>query len=111
MDRYGGPEPTLTVMEALLQLDGHGQCFPAGHASGGFYLFAWAVAVAGFSPTGARVIAAAGLLSGLVMGLTRVAQGAHFLSHVLWSAWVSVALTLILAKLILKSVERPAHTR
>ncbi len=106
-----GPEPTQTVIAALFQHDGHGQCFPAGHASGGFYLFAWAVAIAGFSSSLARFVAVAGLISGLVMGLTRVAQGAHFLSHVLWSAWVSAALTLLLAKLILKSGEHPATSR
>ncbi len=66
-----------------------GRCFPAGHASTGFTLFAFyhagralrrrALAVAGL---------ATGLAAGIVLGAARIAQGAHFLSHVLWSGLV-----------------------
>ena len=80
-------------------------CFPAGHASGGFALFA--VALAGGLPglrtlrirTGTWFLVAAGL--GLALGAIRVAQGAHFLSHVLWSAWLVLLLQWLLARWLL----------
>jgi len=81
-------------------------CFPAGHASGGFSLFA--VALAGGIPGLRRVrvrtrtwcLAAA--VIGLALGLTRVAQGAHFLSHVLWSAWLVLLIQWLLARWMLR---------
>ena len=36
----------------------------------------------------ARGLLAAGLSAGLILGFGRIAQGAHFLSHVLWSGLV-----------------------
>jgi membrane-associated PAP2 superfamily phosphatase len=47
---------------------------------------------------------------GILMGLSRLVQGAHFLSHVLWSAWFAWALTIALAALLRVplSAEKPA---
>lgn len=74
-------------------------CFPAGHASGGFALLAFALAAgaapAGVGAAGARrrralVLGWFGLsvAVGTLLGTVRVLQGAHFVSHVLWSAWL-----------------------
>jgi len=73
-----------------------GHCFPSGHAAGGFsfvalYFAGWAL--------GNRKLRLAGLITTLIAGtafsLVRIAQGAHFLSHNLWSAaidWCAAAL-------------------
>lgn len=73
-----------------------GRCFPSGHAAGGFSLLA--LYFAGHV-SGHRVLARAGLTAALVTGVVfsviRIAQGAHFLSHNLWSAaitWSAAAL-------------------
>lgn len=42
------------------------------------------------------------------MGYGCMAQGAHFLSHVLWSAWLAWALSLALAALTRAPVRPPA---
>lgn len=69
------------------QIPGH--CFPGGHASAGFALLAFYFAG---QAIGSRRLALAGLWGGLAagfaFGLARIAQGAHFLSHNLWSGWI-----------------------
>lgn len=74
-------------------------CFPAGHASGGFALLAFALA-AGAAPLAAGAAEArrrralvlawfcVSVAAGTLLGTVRVLQGAHFVSHVLWSAWL-----------------------
>ncbi len=73
-----------------------GRCFPGGHAAGGFTLIA--LAFAGLA-LGNRNLRSAGLIAALIAGgafsVVRIAQGAHFLSHNLWSAaidWCAAAL-------------------
>ena len=73
-----------------------GRCFPSGHASGGFSLIA--LLFAGMA-LGSERLRALGLVATLVVGsafsIVRIAQGAHFLSHNLWSAaidWCAAAL-------------------
>lgn len=69
---------------------GPGRCFPSGHASSGFAYFA--VALPGLlSATGegrrrGRRIFAVVLLLGAVCGITQVLRGAHYPSHVMWTA-------------------------
>ena len=45
----------------------------------------------------ARGALAVGLLAGAVLGTARMLQGAHFLSHTLWTLWLAWAASLILA--------------
>jgi membrane-associated PAP2 superfamily phosphatase/diacylglycerol kinase len=73
-----------------------GRCFPSGHAAGGFSLVA--LFFAGIA-TGQPRLRSAGLFVALAAGAlfsaVRVVQGAHFLSHNLWSAaidWCAAAL-------------------
>lgn len=73
-----------------------GRCFPSGHAAGGFSLIALCFAGIVLDHDGLRragLVAALGV--GIVFSLVRMAQGAHFLSHNLWSAaidWCAAAL-------------------
>ena len=39
----------------------------------------------------------AGLLAGGILGTARMLQGAHFLSHTLWTLWLAWAASLVLA--------------
>lgn len=96
LDRYGGTEPFLpldqVVRNALEGNIGRGRCFPAGHSTGGLYLVAWAVALSSYSRRAAFGIAFMAVFLGLLMGLLRIAQGAHFLSHVFWALWCSAVI-------------------
>ncbi|HRO58578.1 MAG TPA: phosphatase PAP2 family protein [Burkholderiaceae bacterium] len=85
-------------------------CFPAGHPAGGYALFAFALA-GGVPGTrsrwlGARAFVGYALLLGSAMGLVRMAQGAHFLSHLLWSAWLVCAVQIVIARLLLRRKRR-----
>ena len=86
---YGGFAPHLSLFERLPSAMAPGHCFPGGHASAGFSLLAFYFAG---HASGNRHLAALGLFGGLAagfgFGMARVAQGAHFLSHNLWSAVV-----------------------
>ncbi len=66
-----------------------GHCFPSGHAAAGFSLIAFSFAGMAI---GDRRLAVAGLAVALAAGMlfsaVRMAQGAHFLSHNLWSAGI-----------------------
>lgn len=76
---------------------GAGHCFPSGHAAGGFSLIG--LRFAGIAADEKRLRTwglAAALIAGTAFSLVRIAQGAHFLSHNLWSAaidWCTAALT------------------
>lgn len=97
---FGGERAAVSLAESLSQFiagnPGAGRCFPAGHPTGGLYLLSWAVALRSAAPIFARITAGLGFFFGAMMGLTRIAQGAHFLSHVLWSVWLAVIIALLL---------------
>ncbi len=66
---------------------GEGASFPSGHAAIGFYLCApFFVLWADGRKHWALMVLALGMGYGLLMGLGRIIQGAHFASDVLWSA-------------------------
>jgi membrane-associated PAP2 superfamily phosphatase len=85
--------PLLGVATAALPVPG---CMPAAHPLVGY---AWlCVGLVLYPASRARARSAwlaAGTL-GTVFGFVQMARGAHFLSHVLWSAWVTWALELAL---------------
>jgi membrane-associated PAP2 superfamily phosphatase len=67
---------------------GGGHCFPAGHASAAFVFlslyFLWREQDAKV----ARGLLAGVLLAGLAFSVTQLVRGAHYPSHMLWSAWL-----------------------
>jgi membrane-associated PAP2 superfamily phosphatase len=97
LDVYGGSVPYAGLFEAHLSQFGTGQCFPAGHAAGGFMWFAWAITLWFIYPKFAKIIFYVAITLGLIMGVSRMMQGAHFFSHVLWTAWFSWLISLVLA--------------
>jgi membrane-associated PAP2 superfamily phosphatase len=63
-------------------------CFPAAHPVTGY---AWLAVGFALYPTARRrawQVWAAALALGTLFGAVQIVRGAHFLSHVLWSAWV-----------------------
>lgn len=66
---------------------GGGHCFPAGHSSTGFAFVAGYFCLHVKAPRQARVWLGAALLAGFALGLVQQIRGAHYMSHVLWSAW------------------------
>lgn len=105
LEQYGGTVPFVGLLERLPQGVNAGKCWPGGHASAGFCLFAFYFAALKLAR---RRMAAAmltgSLLLGLVLGMGRVAQGAHFVSHNLWSALISWLVILALYELLLRRV-------
>ena len=81
---YGGAKPDA------------GACVPAAHPVSGFALFGLYLALES-DRRAARAVLWAGWIIGLGAGAVQVARGAHFASHVLWTAWVAWAVTLALA--------------
>jgi len=94
---FGGFAPYLHLFEAAPPGIKAGQCFPAGHASTGFLWIVWAVALRPAGKRATRRALIAALLAGGVLGTARMLQGAHFLSHTLWTLWLAWALSVTLA--------------
>ena len=100
LQEYGGFARHLSLFDAAPPGLAPGHCFPAGHATAGFCLLAFYFA--GLALGNLRLARAGlwgGLTAGMALGLVRVAQGAHFISHIVWSALVCwlVILALYLA--------------
>lgn len=85
LSRYGGVEPYLRTFGHAFAPTSAGHCFPAGHASGGYALFALYFALL---PNVRRpaVMLIPGLAVGTIFALGQQARGAHFVSHDLWTA-------------------------
>jgi membrane-associated PAP2 superfamily phosphatase len=74
---------------ALGRLDGGpGHCFPSGHAVAAFAFFGLHFLWRNHDRARAVLALAAVLGLGLLFGWTQMLRGAHFPSHVMWSAWL-----------------------
>jgi membrane-associated PAP2 superfamily phosphatase len=96
--QYGGDQPYLRNFDHSFVSTHLGNCFPAGHASGGFILLAMYFAALPFVKRPARFLIP-GLLVGWVFAIGQQSRGAHFISHDLWTltiCWFG-ALALFLA--------------
>jgi lipid A 4'-phosphatase len=80
--------------------------FAGGHAAMGFYLVAFAFLVR--DPRRRRVAEIAALAAGVAVGLTRIAQGGHFLSDVVFAGLIVWGISRVLFVLV---VERAALNR
>lgn len=91
LERYGGSEPYLRLFNALPVGALRGGCFPAGHASSALWLAGLCIWWLPRRPRAAATVFAAGLALGFAMGWVQQLRGAHFLSHTLWSIWITSA--------------------
>lgn len=86
VDRYGGLAPYVRLLEPAIPGLDRGACWPSGHASGPFAFYALYFLWRGRSPRLAWLAFSLVTLLGLAIGFGRVVQGAHFVSHMFWSA-------------------------
>nr|WP_314482364.1 phosphatase PAP2 family protein [uncultured Pseudomonas sp.] len=86
LTQFGGSETYSKLLEPRPATDKPGLCWPGGHATTGFCLFALFFALRDRKPRLARVALAVALLAGTVLSVGRMMQGAHFLSHNVWTA-------------------------
>jgi membrane-associated PAP2 superfamily phosphatase len=82
--QYGGDQPYLRNFDHSFASTHLGNCFPSGHASGGFILLAMYFAALPFLKRPARFLVP-GLLVGWIFAMGQQSRGAHFLSHDLWT--------------------------
>ena len=101
LSEFGGVEP-------YSQLVGHhpfvvkaGRCWPGGHASAGFSLLALFFALRDRRPRLARAALIGALMLGSVFSLGRMMQGAHFLSHNVWTLLFDWMISVVCYRLVL----------
>ena len=68
---------------------GPGRCFPAGHASAAFCFLPGYLWLREKAPRQARIWLIATLVAAMTIGLAQQVRGAHYLSHTLWTGWIS----------------------
>lgn len=108
LERYGGSRP---YVELLADKPGHlprGACFPGGHSSGAFALFALVFLAALHWPRYTPHVVTLVLMLGLSYAVTQWGRGAHFPSHDLWSAYLAWLVAHGLAVVMLLR-RRPRH--
>lgn len=80
---------------------GAGESFPSGHAAMGYILLAGAFVVPRQRcPWASRCACVCALGFGTLLGVTRLVQGGHFASDVLWAGGLMYSLTSILHKVL-----------
>ncbi|MDP5069558.1 MAG: hypothetical protein NWQ45_01545 [Congregibacter sp.] len=91
--RYGGDHPYVSIFRAGHGLD-LGACFPAGHASAGYSLFAFYFLARINDRRSGFFWLVIALSIGLVLDVVQQLRGAHFLSHGLWTVIIVWAVNL-----------------
>lgn len=91
---FGGMARYVSHWQIGIGDGGGGHCFPSGHAVSAFAFFSLYFLWRDHRPQLARRLLVAVLLVGSLYGLAQLARGAHYPSHVLWSAWLCWTLCL-----------------
>jgi membrane-associated PAP2 superfamily phosphatase len=94
---FGGKLDFQPVFMLGANLEGDCNSFPSGHASTGFYLMAPAFFLYRRRNGWAVAFLLLGLFAGCLMGLARMAAGAHFASDIIWAGGFVYFTGLILA--------------
>jgi lipid A 4'-phosphatase len=84
---FGGSKQFTPALEPSDQCD-RNCSFPAGHPAIGFYFVSFALLIPAARPR--RRVFGAAILAGALIGLIRMAQGAHFLSDVVFSGLIVI---------------------
>lgn len=82
---FGGIETYTPLLSKRAPTLEPGRCWPGGHASAGFSLLALFFVLRDRRPRTARYALAFALGLGTLLSVGRVMQGAHFMSHNLWT--------------------------
>lgn len=83
---FGGQRPYIHLFAERLTAEPRARCFPGGHSSSGFALFALYFLYLKRNGRVARMFLALALAVGTLFAFGQEARGAHFLSHDIWSA-------------------------
>jgi len=86
LTQFGGKETYSKLLEPRPATNKPGMCWPGGHAATGFCLFGLFFMLRDRRPRLARVAFVVALVAGSVLSVGRMMQGAHFLSHNVWTA-------------------------
>ncbi len=86
LSRYGGSQTYSPLLGDRAPSLKAGRCWPGGHASSGFTFFALYFLLRDRRPRLAKLALAGAFALGAALSLVRMMQGAHFLSHNLWTA-------------------------
>lgn len=101
LSRYGGEYPYRHLFtRGATAAERRGNCFPAGHASGGFALLG--LCYVARTRRGQWAALALTLSVGWGMGLYQMLNGSHFLSHTvvtMWLAWIFALAAALLFRL------------
>lgn len=109
---FGGDQQYAPVLAPPPPTEKSGQCWPAGHATAGFSLFALFFMLRDHRPRLARFALLMALCLGGVFSIGRMLQGAHFLSHNVWTALLDWLICLGLYRLMLyhhRDIPAPDH--
>lgn len=87
----------------------NGHCFPGGHASTGFALMAGYFIFRDQDKKRAYFYLCAGLILGFGMGWAQMMRGAHFLSHNLWTGWITWMINVIAYAIFQTRFQRPTN--
>lgn len=85
LTEFGGDEQFSALLEPRAPTRNPGLCWPGGHAATGFSLLSLFFVLRDRRPRGARLALVLALVLGSAFSLGRMAQGAHFLSHNVWT--------------------------
>tara|TARA_R110000751_G_scaffold219891_1_gene322584 strand:+ start:739 stop:1485 length:747 start_codon:yes stop_codon:yes gene_type:complete len=101
LEQYGGDQVHTPLLSKRPPSDKPGRCWPGGHASAGFSLLALFFMLRDRRPRAARAALIGALALGAVFSLGRTMQGAHFMSHNLWTLLFDWCISLICYRLVL----------
>jgi len=93
---FGGYAPYFDLLTAAPAGVRPGRCFPAGFVATASWTLAFAMLWYPERKHRCIVVGVIALLLSLGMGWVQQMRGAHFLSHTLWSLWLSWATVLVL---------------
>lgn len=93
---FGGTARYVSHWNRFVRDGGVGHCFPAGHASAAFCFLPGYLWLREKAPRQARIWLIATLTFAITIGLAQQVRGAHYLSHTLWTGWISWAVTVLI---------------
>lgn len=112
LKEFGGQETYTPLLSPRAATEKPGLCWPGGHASSGFSLLALFFFWRDRRPRTARIALVVAMGLGAVFSLGRMAQGAHFLSHNLWTLLIDWLICVLCYRWILyRPAVRPLLVR
>lgn len=101
LSEFGGTETFTPLLADRAPTLKPGRCWPGGHASAGFSLLALYFVLRDRRPRLAHIALGVALALGTLMSAGRVMQGAHFVSHNLWTLLFDWTICLACYRLLL----------